>query len=118
MLTKNAVNICLQPVQSINILTASDEMNNFVSPFKSFVMRTNMNLLFYLKKRSNYESGPEAIYLCFTVDGHRAEASAGKTCEPSRWNVQSVRANSAKEDVRVLNAYLDKLQANVQECIT
>jgi site-specific recombinase XerD len=99
----------------MNILTASDEMNNFVSPFKSFVMRTNMNLLFYLKKRSNYESGPVAIYLRFTVDGHRAEASAGKTCEPSRWNVQSGRANGTKEDVRVLNAYLDKLQANVQE---
>ncbi|EHQ26914.1 site-specific integrase [Mucilaginibacter paludis] len=77
-------------------------------------MRTNMNLLFYLKKRSTYTFGPVAIYLRFTVDGQRAETSTGKTCEPARWNVQAGRAIGTKEDVKVLNAYLDKLQAQAQ----
>ena len=78
-------------------------------------MRTNINLLFYLKKRSTYKNGPVAIYLRFTVDGQRAEASTGKTCDPSRWNTQAGRAIGTKEDVRTLNSYLDTLQAKAQE---
>ena len=78
-------------------------------------MRSNINLLFYLKKRSTYKNGPVAIYLRFTVDGQRAEASTGKTCDPSRWNTQAGRAIGTKEDVRSLNSYLDTLQAKAQE---
>lgn len=78
-------------------------------------MRTNINLLFYLKKRSTYKIGPVAIYLRFTVDGHRAEASTGKTCDPSRWNSQAGRAIGTKEDIRTLNAHLDTLQAQAQD---
>ncbi|PWK70845.1 integrase-like protein [Mucilaginibacter oryzae] len=78
-------------------------------------MRTNINLLFYLKKRSTYKNGPVAIYLRFTVDGQRAEASTGKTCDPSRWNTQADRAIGTKEDARTLNSYLDTLQAKAQE---
>ena len=78
-------------------------------------MRTNINLLFYLKKRSTYKNGPVAIYLRFTVDGQRAEASTGKTCDPSRWNTQAGRAIGTKEDVRSLNSYLDTLQSKAQE---
>jgi site-specific recombinase XerD len=78
-------------------------------------MRTQVNLLFYLKKRATYKSGPVAIYLRFTVEGQRAEVSTGKTCDPTRWNVQSGRANGTKEDVRILNTYLDTLQAKAHE---
>jgi hypothetical protein len=86
----------------VNILIASDGIINFVSLFNSFVMRSNINLLFYLKKRSTYKNGPVAIYLRFTVDGRRAEASTGNTCDPSRWNAQAGRAIGTKEDVRTL----------------
>jgi hypothetical protein len=68
-----------------------------------------MNLLFYLKKRSTYKNGPVTIYLRFTVNGRRAETSTGKSCDPNRWNTQAGRAAGTKEDIRVLNAYLDKL---------
>ncbi|SDF79177.1 Phage integrase SAM-like domain-containing protein [Mucilaginibacter pineti] len=69
---------------------------------------------FYLKKRSSYTSGPIVIYLRFTVDGQRAETFTGKACELARWNVKAGRAIGTKEDLRVLNAYLDKLQAQAQ----
>jgi site-specific recombinase XerD len=78
-------------------------------------MRTNMNLLFYLKKRSGYKNGPVAIYLRFGINGQRAETSTGKTCEPSRWNTQAGRASGTKEEIRTLNAYLDSLQTQAQE---
>jgi site-specific recombinase XerD len=74
-----------------------------------------MNLLFYLKKRSTYKNGPVTIYLRFTVGGRRAETSTGKSCDPTRWNTQAGRAIGTKEESRVLNAYLDKLQAKAQE---
>ncbi|MEB0260871.1 MULTISPECIES: Arm DNA-binding domain-containing protein [unclassified Mucilaginibacter] len=51
-----------------------------------------------------------ANYLRVTVDGQRAEASTGKTCDPARWNTQAGRAIGTKEDVRSLNSYLDTLQ--------
>ncbi|WP_462267642.1 site-specific integrase [Mucilaginibacter sp.] len=78
-------------------------------------MRIQINLLFYLKKRSSYKSGPVAIYLRFNINGQRAETSTGKTCEPSRWNAQAGRASGTKEDIRTLNAYLDSLQTQAQE---
>jgi site-specific recombinase XerD len=78
-------------------------------------MRTNMNLLFYLKKRSGYKNGPVAIYLRFGINGQRAETSTGKTCEPGRWNAQAGRASGTKEEIRTLNAYLDGLQTQAQE---
>lgn len=74
-----------------------------------------MNLLFYLKKRATYKDGPITIYLRFTVDGRRAETSTGKSCDPKRWNAQAGRVAGTKEDNRVLNAYLDKLQSKAQE---
>lgn len=109
-----AQTVVYNQVQSLNILTVSDRIKNFVSLY-SFVMRTNMNLLFYLKKRSTYKNGPVIIYLRFTVNGGRAETSTGKSCDPNRLNAQAGRASGTKEDTRVLNAYLDKLRSKAQE---
>lgn len=79
------------------------------------MMRTNLNLLFFLKKRINYKSGPVAIYVRFTVDGQRAEASTGKTCDPKKWNSKARRASGTKENVKSLNAHLDGLQSQILE---
>lgn len=79
-------------------------------------MRTNVNLLFYLKKPKNYQSGPMPVYLRFTVDGKRSEATIGRTCEPSRWNNKAGRLTGTKEDVRALNNYLDGLQSKAFDC--
>ena len=78
-------------------------------------MRTNVNLLFYPKKRPTYKSGPVMIYLRFTVEGQRTEISTGKSIDPAKWNAQSCRANGTKEAVRTLNAFLDRMEAKAQE---
>ncbi len=77
-------------------------------------MRTNMHLLFYLKKRTGYQSGPVAIYLRFGYAGQRSETSTGRSCEPSRWNAAAGRMSGTREDARTLNAYLDSLQSQAQ----
>lgn len=76
-------------------------------------MRTNLSLLFFLKKRINYTEGPVAIYIRFSVDGKRAEASTGKTCDPKKWNSKAKRASGTKEDIKSLNAHLDELQSQI-----
>lgn len=78
-------------------------------------MRTNVNLLFYLKKPKNYKTGIMPIYLRFTVDGQRSEVATGRECDPARWNSKSGRSIGTKEDTRALNNYLDTLQARALE---
>jgi hypothetical protein len=78
-------------------------------------MKVNVNLLFYLKKIKNYESGSVPIYLRLTIAGKRAEVSTGRECEPQRWNAAAGRASGTTEAIKLLNRYLDSLQAKVYE---
>jgi hypothetical protein len=45
-----------------------------------------------------------------TVDGKRADTSAGRECDPTKWNSQAGRAIGTKEEIKSLNNYLDSLQ--------
>ncbi len=77
------------------------------------VMSTNYSLLFYLKKPKNYVSGPKPIYMRITVGGLPKEVSAGRECEPSKWNSKANRAKGTIETVKILNSYLDTLVTKV-----
>ncbi|GLU51570.1 transposase [Dyadobacter frigoris] len=79
------------------------------------MLTKNFSLLFYLKRRSNYVSGNLPIYIRITINGQRVEITAQRECEPEKWNIASGRKNGTKEDVRILNAYLDTLQAKIYE---
>jgi site-specific recombinase XerD len=78
-------------------------------------MKTNFSLLFYMKKQKNYQNGAAPIYLRITVAGKRAEITAGRECEPERWNSKAGRMSGSKEDAKSLNAYLDNLQSMVYD---
>lgn len=78
-------------------------------------MRTNLKLLFYLKKPKTYQSGPMPVYLRFTVEGTRSEATTGRSCEPALWNTKIGRAKGTKDNVKSLNSYLDTLYARAIE---
>jgi site-specific recombinase XerD len=75
----------------------------------------NFNLLFYLKKRSNYVDGKLPVYMRVSVNGTRSEMSVGRQCEPANWNSAACRKIGMKADVREFNAYLDAIQAKVYE---
>jgi len=78
-------------------------------------MKTTFSLLFYLKKPKTYEDGPIPIYLRITVNGKRAETTAGRECAPSAWNSKTGRFRGTKEEIKSFNAYLDNLQSQVYE---
>ena len=79
------------------------------------MLEKSFSLLFYLKKPKNYLKGPMPIYLRITVDGIPKEICTGRQCDPDRWNANAGRVNGTKEDVKLLNAYLDTLQTKVYE---
>ncbi|MDB5133635.1 MAG: site-specific integrase [Mucilaginibacter sp.] len=77
-------------------------------------MKGNFHLLFYLRKQKNYKGGAMAIYMRITVNGKRADMSAGRECEPAKWNSRAGRAIGTKEEIKSLNSYLDSLQTKVR----
>ena len=79
------------------------------------MLTRNFSLLFYLKRRSNYVSGKLPIYIRITINGQRVELTAQRECEPEKWNIAAGRKIGTKEEVRILNAFLDTLQAKIYE---
>lgn len=73
------------------------------------------NLLFFLKKPKNYKGGKQPVYMRITIDGARTDLSTQRECSPECWNSRAGRASGTKEEIRVLNAYLDSLQSKVYE---
>ena len=78
-------------------------------------MNTTLSLLFYLKKPKAHTEGAIPVYLRITVNGQRAEVSTSRECLPDRWNSAAGKAIGTKEEVRVLNTYLDAIKAKVYE---
>lgn len=51
-------------------------------------MKTKISLLFYLKKRSNYQSGNVPVYLRITVRGERSEVAISRDIDPLNWDMK------------------------------
>lgn len=77
--------------------------------------RTRFNLLFYLKKRGNYEGGLIPVYMRVTAGGKRTEFATQREWDPAKWNAAAGRASGTKEEAKELNAFLDSLKAKVYE---
>ena len=78
-------------------------------------MSQNFKVLFFLKKgrRSNKNLLP--IYGRVTINGKRSEWSVQRSIEPAKWNQQARRASGSKEEVKILNQYLDAIQGNIYQ---
>src|SRR5688572_10857396 len=77
-------------------------------------MSQSFKVLFFLKKGKRCKVKSLPIYVRVTVDGKRAEWSVQRSCEPGlKWNQTTGRASGTKEEVKILNAYLDAIQGNI-----
>ncbi len=50
-----------------------------------------------------------------TIDGRRVDLSTQKDCEPNRWNARAGQATGTKEEIKILNSYLNSLQTRIYE---
>jgi integrase len=79
-------------------------------------MNKTMKVLFLLRTRTNYESGPAPIYMRVTIEGERFELATQRKADPEKWDANAGRLiKSKKEETRQLNNYLDMLQMKVFE---
>ena len=77
-------------------------------------MSQNFKVIFFLKKGKQYDNSKLPIYVRISVDGKRAEWIVQRSIEPGiKWNQKTGRASGTKEDVKVLNAFLDAINSNI-----
>lgn len=79
-------------------------------------MNKSLKVLFFLRTRTSYVSGPAPIYMRVTVEGDRFEMATQREVDPEKWDNKACRmVYSKKESTRELNYYLDMLQGRVFE---
>lgn len=79
-------------------------------------MNTTMKVLFFLRTRTSYVSGPAPIYMRVTIGGERFEMATQRESDPEKWDNKTGRlVKSKKESTRELNYYLDLLQGKIFE---
>lgn len=69
-------------------------------------------VIFYLKKYK-ITNGRMPIYARITVDGKRVDVSVKRSIEEKNWNGSKGMAKGTKEDIRALNAFLEKVRASI-----
>ena len=85
-----------------------------LSPFKLDFMSQDFKVLFFLKKGKGSSEKSLPIYVRVTIDGKLAEWTVQRNCAAGlRWNQKLGRASGTKEEVKVLNGYLDAIQSNI-----
>ena len=76
-------------------------------------MSQNFKILFFLKKGRNANEKSLPIYVRITIEGKRAEWTCQRKCNNNIWNQQSGRAIGNKDEIKMLNQYLDIIQGNI-----
>lgn len=71
--------------------------------------------IFFLKKPTNYQTGPMPVYLRITVDGKRAEISINREVEPGKWIPGAGKMKGSSEEVKKFNSHLDALQSKLYD---
>jgi site-specific recombinase XerD len=69
-------------------------------------------VIFYLRKYKVL-NGKAPIYARITFDGKRVDLSVKQSIEESNWNGSKGMAKGSREEVRSLNAFLERVKANI-----
>lgn len=64
-------------------------------------MNKTMKVLFLLRTRANYESGPAPIYMRVTIEGERFEFATQRKADPEKWDSKAGRLVKSKKEVDI-----------------
>ena len=78
-------------------------------------MKHKMSILFYVKSSKASKNGLLPIYQRITINGTRIELSTSKFVEKSKWNTSAGKIKGNSEEARLINSYLDILNAKAYE---
>ncbi len=71
------------------------------------------SILFRLRREKKTSDGLVPIWIRVTVDGQRAEVAAKKKILEEHWDVLTSRANSLCPNAKILNDYLNNVEAEI-----
>ena len=75
--------------------------------------RMTLAILFYLRRDKSINAHKVPIYLRITVNGKRAEMAIQRYVDPKKWSHEGGFAKGTKEEMKILNEYLDLLRSKV-----
>lgn len=78
-------------------------------------MKTNLNLLFYLRKAKMKKTGEIPIYLRITVDGLRSETPTGRSIPAEKWDSALQLHKGKSEEAKTLNHFLDSIKLKISK---
>lgn len=78
-------------------------------------MKHKMSILFYVKSSKASKTGLLPIYQRITINGTRIELSTSKFVEKNKWNTAAGKIKGNSEEARLINSYLDILNAKAYE---
>ena len=78
-------------------------------------MKHKMSILFYVKSSKASKNGLLPIYQRITINGTRIELSTSKFVEKSKWNTAAGKIKGNSEEARLINSFLDILNAKAYE---
>jgi hypothetical protein len=79
-------------------------------------MDYNLTTHFYLKNGRENTKGQSPVYLRITLNGQRTEISTNQSIISDSWNNRTERVKGNREEIRVVNNYLDTLLIKVKKC--
>lgn len=77
--------------------------------------RTNLNILFFIRKNKIKKNGKLPIFLRLTVNGERAEFVLERDVLEEDWDTNTERAKGKGREAKVINDYLDHVKLKIRE---
>ncbi|MDD4576037.1 MAG: site-specific integrase [Bacteroidales bacterium] len=77
--------------------------------------RTNLNILFFIRKNKIKKNGKLPIFLRLTVNGERAEFVLERDVLEEDWDTNTERAKGKSRQAKALNDYLDHVKMKIRE---
>lgn len=77
------------------------------------VVRSTMNVLFYIKRTKTQRNGNVPVYARITINKIRAEFSTGRTIDPNQWDSKKNRAKGTTEKSKEINEALSGINNKI-----
>jgi len=78
-------------------------------------MQNTFGVIFYLKKYKTTCNGKTPIYARITVNGKRSDIAAKRSIKEQHWNAKRGMAKGSKQEINLLNNYLEKFRSGIVE---
>jgi len=79
------------------------------------MQQNTFGVIFYLRKYKTTSNGKTPIYVRITVNGKRSDIAIKRTIEESNWNAKKGMAKGSRQEITLLNNYLEKFRSGIVE---